>query len=84
MGEATVLKERKVIDRCEILRSGHIQVREALEIYDDANPGVVKSKTYHRYVVDSNADCSKDVQDFMDNRKLRHRDPVLEDEQATE
>ena len=28
------LKERTVIDKCEILRNGVIQVREVTEIYD--------------------------------------------------
>ena len=44
------LVEQTIIDRLEVLRDGTVQVREAIEIVDDAT-GEVKAQRYHRRVV---------------------------------
>ena len=62
------LLERTVINRCEVLASGNIQVREANEIYDDKT-NEVKAQTFHRYVVASDDTTPDDVQAFLDNSK---------------
>lgn len=38
-----MLKERRLIDRCEVIRNGGIQVREVVEIYDDSITPVAHS-----------------------------------------
>lgn len=63
------LQQRRVINKVEVLASGDIQVREADEIYDDAEPSVVISEKYHRYVVASADPTPDDVQAFLDNSK---------------
>ena len=62
------LQERTVINRCELLDTGDIQVREENEIYDDETDEV-KSQTFHRYVVASDDATPDDVQAFLDNSK---------------
>lgn len=62
------LKERTVINRCEVLASGDIQVREANEIYDTLTDEV-KSQTFHRYVVEKEDETPVEVQTFLDNSK---------------
>jgi len=54
------LAEQTIIDRLEVLRDGTVQVREAIEIIDDAT-GEVKARSFHRRVVsieDDNPDLS--------------------------
>jgi len=62
------LKERTVIDLCEILRDGRIQVREAKEIYD-TETDAVRGREFHRYVVESDDKTPSDIQAFLDNSK---------------
>lgn len=62
------LQERTVINQCEILTSGIIQVREATEFYDDVTDEV-KSQTYHRYTVAAEETTPEDVQAFLDASK---------------
>ena len=64
-----MLKERKSIDRCEILRSGHIQVREVIEFYDDSEPDIVKSTSYHRYVIEPDEKSPEDVNKFINTHR---------------
>lgn len=49
------LTEIKVIDKIEVLESGHIQVREATNIMRDEEE---IAKTYHRWVLTPNQDIS--------------------------
>ena len=42
------LSETKVIDKIEVLESGHVQVREALRVLRD---GEVIAQNFHRFVV---------------------------------
>jgi len=63
-----MLQERTVINRCEILPNGNIEVRLANEIYDDSTEEL-KSQKFHRYVVATNDETPTDVQAFLDNSK---------------
>jgi len=63
-----MLQERTVINRCEILQNGDVQVRLANEIYDDSTEEI-KSKSFHRYVISSDDATPTDVQAFLDNSK---------------
>ena len=62
------LQKRRVINRCEILASGDIQVRETDEIYDDIT-NEVESRTFHRKVIVQAEKTPADVQTFLDNSK---------------
>ena len=62
------LKETKVIDRAEVLRTGDIQIREANEIHDTLT-GELKSTTYHRYVISKEDPTPAKVQTFLDNTR---------------
>jgi len=63
-----MLQERTVINRCEILPNGNIEVRLANEIYDDSTEEI-KAQNYHRYVVSSNDETPAEIQAFLDNSK---------------
>lgn len=62
------LLERTVINRCEVLTSGDIQVREANEIYD-SQTDEIKSQSFHRYVIVSEDETPENVQAFLDNSR---------------
>lgn len=64
-----MLTERTVINRCEVLQNGDIQVREANEIYDDSTLEVRGQPTFHRYVVASADETPVEVQNFLDASK---------------
>ena len=46
-----------VIDKIEVLESGAIQVRQATRVLED---GEVLSTSYHRHVLDRDADLAKE------------------------
>jgi len=62
------LLERTVIDMVEVLRTGDIQVRESIEIYDNQT-NEIKSQKFHRFIINSDDDTPVDIQAFMDNSK---------------
>jgi hypothetical protein len=49
------LVKEVVIDKIEVLESGSIQVRQATRVLED---DVVLSTSYHRHVLEKNADLS--------------------------
>ena len=49
------LKEIKVIDKIEVVETGHVQVREATRIMKDDQEIAV---TYHRWTLEPNQDVS--------------------------
>lgn len=61
-----MIKKRTVINQCEIKLNGNIDVREAIEYYED---DVVETTKYHRYVVLSDDKTPASVQAFLDNSK---------------
>jgi len=62
------LKERTVINRCEIFASGHIQVQMANEIYDTLT-GEVKSQIFVPSVISKDQETPVEIQAFLDNSK---------------
>jgi hypothetical protein len=51
------LTKEVVIDKIEVLESGSIQVRQATRILED---DVVLSTSYHRHVLERNADLTNE------------------------
>ena len=51
------LTKEVVIDKIEILESGAVQIREATRVLED---DVVLSTSYHRHVLEKNADLTNE------------------------
>ena len=51
------LEKQIVVDRIEVLETGHIQVRTATRIMED---GVVVAKSFHRHVITPGHDYSQE------------------------
>ena len=43
------LQQKQIIDKIEVVENGIIQVRQRNDIYDDTNPSVIVSSSYHRW-----------------------------------
>jgi hypothetical protein len=48
------LQQKQIIDKIEILELGQLQCRQRTDIYDDTNPSVIISSSYHRWVLNPN------------------------------
>lgn len=42
------LQQTTVIDKIEIIENGTLQVRQRIDIFDDASPSIIMASTYHR------------------------------------
>ena len=51
------LTKEVVIDKIEVLESGAVQIREATRVLED---DVVLSTSYHRHVLEKNADLTNE------------------------
>jgi hypothetical protein len=49
------LTKESVVDKIEVLETGHIQVRTAIRVLEDGN---VLSQTYHRHVLEPGANLT--------------------------
>ena len=45
------LQQKQTLDKIEILETGALQCRQRTDIYDDTNPSVIISSTFHRWVL---------------------------------
>lgn len=52
------LQQKQIIDKIEVLETEQIQCRQRTDIYDDTNPSVIISSTYHRWVFNPGDDVS--------------------------
>lgn len=50
-----MIEKQVIIDKIEVLESGHIQVRQATKILED---GIEISKTYQRWILEQNSDLT--------------------------
>lgn len=51
------LTKEVVIDKIEVLETGHVQIRQATKILED---GELISRDFHRRVIDPNTDISEE------------------------
>jgi hypothetical protein len=51
------LTKETVVDKIEVLESGHVQVRQAIRVLED---GEVLSQSYSRYVLEPGADLTNE------------------------
>ena len=42
------LQQTTVTDKIEIVENGTLQVRQRIDIFDDANPSIIMASNYHR------------------------------------
>jgi hypothetical protein len=52
------LQQTRIVDKIEILEQGQIQVRERIDIFDDINPSIIISSSYHRWLFNPDDDVS--------------------------
>jgi len=67
------LEKLEVIDKIEVLEDGQIQVRESIRIMED---GVMLSQSYHRHVIEPDADSSKEDKKVKDVAGVVHTQAV--------
>jgi len=70
-----MLEKKVVIDKIEVLESGHIQVRQATKILED---GKVLSKSYHRWVISPGDDYSNQVEEVKNIVQVVHTQAVID------
>ena len=73
------LNKTTVVDRIEVLESGHIQVRTATVIDED---GTELSRTFHRHVLEPGDDTSGDTQRVKDIAAATWTAQVISDWEA--
>ena len=73
------LNKTTVVDRIEVLESGHIQVRTATVIDED---GTEMSRTFHRHVLAPGDDTSGETQRVQDIAAATWTAQIVSDHEA--
>jgi hypothetical protein len=69
-----MLKKEVVIDKIEVLESGHIQVRQATKVLED---GKEIGKTYHRHVLAPGDNFDKETEKVKAVAAVIHTPEVI-------